>query len=78
MYESSAARLLRVEVKHRNLAPNRYSWQILSGDRPLPVEESTDQFRSWEDASQFGKKALKKALQTFLSANSTTRRGSDR
>ncbi len=71
MYGLPVARLLRVEVKHRDPAPNRYSWQIISGDRPLPVEESTDQFRSWEDASQFGKKALQK----FLSQNSIARRG---
>src|SRR6202042_1598311 len=58
MYGSSVARHLRVEVRHRNAAPNRYSWEIFSGDRTLPVEESTHQFRSWEDASQFGKKAL--------------------
>jgi hypothetical protein len=63
MYGSSVARRLRVEVKHRNSAPNRYSWEILSEDRILPVEESTDQFRTWEDASQFGKKALQKFQQ---------------
>jgi hypothetical protein len=72
MYGSSVARHLRVEVRHRNAAPNRYSWEIFSGDRTLPVEESTDQFRSWEDASQFGKKALQQ-----LSANPIARRGPD-
>jgi hypothetical protein len=72
MYESSVARHLRVEVKHRNPAPNRYSWEIFSGDRILPVEESRDRFRSWEDASQFGRKALQK-----LSANLIARRGPD-
>jgi hypothetical protein len=63
MYGSSVGRRLRVEVKHRNSAPNRYSWEIFSEDRILPVEESTDQFRSWEDASRFGKKALQKLQQ---------------
>jgi hypothetical protein len=62
MHESPIARDLRVEVKHRNPAPNRYSWEIVSGDRILPVEESTDRFRSWEDASQFGKKVLNKIV----------------
>ncbi len=28
----------------------------------LPVEESTDQFRSWEEASQAGKKALEEII----------------
>jgi hypothetical protein len=27
-----------------------------------PVEESTDQFRSWEEASQAGKKALEEII----------------
>lgn len=72
MYESSVAGDLRVEVKHRNPAPNRYSWEIVSGARILPVEESTDRFRSWEEASQFGKKALQK-----LSANLIVRGSPD-
>jgi hypothetical protein len=58
MYSSSAAGDFRVEVKHRYPAPSRYSWEILSADRILPVKESADLFRSWEDASQAGKKAL--------------------
>jgi len=70
MYESSVAHRFRVEVKHRNPAPHRYSWQIFSRDRILPVEESADQFRSWEEASQFGRKALQN-----LSANLIARRG---
>jgi hypothetical protein len=28
----------------------------------LPVKESTDQFRSWEEASQAGKKALEEII----------------
>jgi hypothetical protein len=72
MYESSVAHRFRVEVKHRNLAPRRYFWQIFSRDRILPVEESADRFRSWEEASQFGKKALQS-----LSANLGARRGPD-
>ena len=71
MYESSVARHLRVEVRHRNPAPNRYSWEIVSGNSILPVERSADRFRSWEDASGFGKKALQK-----LSTNLIARRRS--
>jgi hypothetical protein len=64
MHASSFARHLRVEVKHRYPAPNRYSWEIFTDDRVLPVEESADRFRSWEDASQFGKKALQEFQQS--------------
>jgi len=49
-----------VEVKHRYSAPTRYTWEIFSDDKILSVEESRDRFGSWEDASQAGKKALKK------------------
>jgi hypothetical protein len=62
MYRSSAAGHLRVEVKHRHPAPKRYTWEIFSKHRVLPVEESRDQFGSWEEASQVGKTALKKLL----------------
>lgn len=62
MYSSSVANRLRVEVKHRRPAPNPYTWEIYSEDKVLPVEESRDQFSSWEEASQAGKKALKKSL----------------
>jgi hypothetical protein len=65
MYGSFMARPLRVEVKHRNPAPNRYSWEIFSGDRILPVEESAVRFRSWEDASQFGKEALQELAKSI-------------
>jgi hypothetical protein len=44
------------------VAPNRYTWEIFSEGKMLPLEESTEQFRSWEEASQTGKKALKKLL----------------
>jgi hypothetical protein len=60
MNRLSVASHLRVEVKHRCEAPKRYTWEIFSEGKMLPVEESTDQFRSWEEASQAGKKALKK------------------
>ena len=33
----------------------------------LPVEEATDQFRSWEEASQAGKKALEEIVSKILS-----------
>ena len=62
MYRSSVAGHLRVEIKHRCPAPNRYTWEIFCEHRALPVEESRDQFGSWEEASQVGKKALKKLL----------------
>jgi hypothetical protein len=60
MNRSSIAGHLRVEVKHRGVAPKRYTWEIFSEGKILPMEESADQFRSWEEASQAGKKALKK------------------
>jgi len=62
MNRTSVASHLRVEVKHRCAAPKRYTWEIFSEGKMLPVEESTDQFRSWEEASWAGKKALKKLL----------------
>ena len=62
MSQLSVASHLRMEVKHRRAAPKRYTWEILSEGKMLPVEESTDQFRSWEEASQAGKKALEKII----------------
>jgi hypothetical protein len=66
MYRSSVGDRLRVEVKHRRPAPNRYTWEIFREHDVLPVEESRDQFCSWEEASQVGRNALMK-----LSANLT-------
>jgi hypothetical protein len=60
MYRSSVAGQLRVEVKHRCPAPNRYTWEICSENKILPVDESCDRFASWEEASQVGKNALMK------------------
>jgi hypothetical protein len=60
MYTLSVASLLRVEVKHRCPAPKRYTWEIFHEDKMLSVEESRDQFGSWEEASQAGKAAMKK------------------
>jgi len=60
MYGSSVASRLRVEVKHRCPAPNRYTWEIFSDDKILSVEESRGQFGSWEEASQAGRKALQR------------------
>jgi len=62
MNRSTVASRFRVEVKHRCAAPKRYTWQIFSEGKTLPVDESPDQFRSWEEASQAGKRALKKLL----------------
>jgi len=60
VYRSSVADHLRVEVKHRCPAPNRYTWEIVREHEVLPLEESCDRFGSWEEASQAGKKVLKK------------------
>jgi hypothetical protein len=60
MYGSSVARHLRVEVKHRRSAPNPYTWEIFRDHEALPVEESYNRFGSWEEASQAGKKELRK------------------
>jgi hypothetical protein len=62
MYRSPVTGHLRVEVKHRYPAPKRYTWEIFSDHKVLSVEESRDQFGSWEEASQVGKKALKELL----------------
>jgi hypothetical protein len=62
MYGSSVADHLRVEVKHRHPAPNRYTWEIFREREALPVEESYSWFRSWEEASQAGKRELMKLL----------------
>jgi len=67
MNRASVASHLRVEVKHRCAAPKRYTWEIFSDGKMLPVEESTDQFRSWEEASQAGKKALEEIVSKILS-----------
>jgi hypothetical protein len=60
MHRSFAADYLRMEVKHLCPEPKRYTWQIFREHKALPVEESRDRFDSWEEASQVGKKALKK------------------
>jgi hypothetical protein len=64
MYRSSTAGQLRVAVKHRGPAPNRYTWEIFREHEILPVEEARDRFGSWEEASQLGKNALKKVSAT--------------
>jgi hypothetical protein len=50
---------LEVEVKHRRPAPKRYTWEIRREHEVLPVQESYEQFSSWEEASLDGNKALK-------------------
>jgi len=62
MNRSSVASHFRVEVKHRCAAPKRYTWEIFSEGKILPVEESTDRFRSWEEANQAGKRALQEIV----------------
>jgi hypothetical protein len=52
-----------VEVKHRRPSPKRYTWEIHRKGRCLSVEESRDQFGSWEEASQVGNEALRQFLQ---------------
>ena len=64
-HTTSIASQLHVEVKHRFPGPNRYSWELRRA-RGLPVQESTVQFRSWEEASQAGTLALKLLLQDPL------------
>jgi hypothetical protein len=49
---------LRVEVKHRGPPPMRYTWELCSDGKPLPVAESLDRFHSWEEASEAGRKAM--------------------
>jgi hypothetical protein len=51
MYRSSVAGHLRVEVKHRRPAQNRYTSEIFGEHEILPVEECRDRFNSWEEAS---------------------------
>ena len=50
-----------MEVKQRHAAPNRYTWEIHREHKALPVEEARDRLGSWEEASQAGKKMLKKS-----------------
>jgi len=69
MYRTSVAGHLRVEVKHRCPAPNRYTWEIFRDDKTLPVEESRDRFGSWEEASQVGKSALMRLSGTHAVAS---------
>lgn len=54
---------LRVEVKHRGIPPERYTWELHAEDVVLPVKESIVGFNSWDEASQAGKAALKKYIQ---------------
>jgi hypothetical protein len=60
MYGSFVARHLRVEVKHRCPAPSPYTWEIFREREALPVEESFNRYGSREEASQAGKKELRK------------------
>jgi hypothetical protein len=60
MYGSSVGGRFEVAVIHRRPAPLRYTWEIRREDQILPVEESLDQFSSWEEASLNGNKVLKK------------------
>jgi hypothetical protein len=61
MYSSSVGGRLRVAVKHRPPAPNRHTWEIHRECEALPAEEAPNQFGSWEEVSQVGKKMLKKS-----------------
>jgi Integrase core domain len=54
---------LRVEVKHRGVAPERYTWELHAEYVVLPVKESIGGFNSWDEASQAGQFALKKYIQ---------------
>ena len=74
MNRSSVASHFRVEVKHRCAAPKRYTWEIFSEGKTLPVGESTDQFRSWEEASQAGKRALEEIIRKSFAGSTLTLR----
>jgi hypothetical protein len=71
-YGLSDAGHLRVEVKHRCPAPNEYTWAIFRNREALPFEESFNRFGSWEEASQAGKKVLKKLLANEISIKHRT------
>jgi hypothetical protein len=60
MYGSSVGGRLELKVKHRRTAPKRYTWEIYREQEVLPVEESYEQFSSWEEASLNGHKVLNK------------------
>jgi len=60
MRGSSIESRLEVQVKHRRPAPNRYTWEIHREHDILTVKESSEQFSSWEEASQNGHKMLRK------------------
>jgi hypothetical protein len=60
VYRSSVTDHLRIEVKHRCSAPNRYTWEIVREHEVLPLEEACDRFGSWEETSQAGKKTLER------------------
>jgi hypothetical protein len=59
MYGLFVGGRLEVAVKHRRPMPNGYIWEIYREHEVLPVEESHEQFSSWEEASLDGHKALK-------------------
>lgn len=59
MYQPSITGRFRVEVKHRHLPSNRYSWETYSEDTILAVKESSEKFNSWETATQNGDDALR-------------------
>lgn len=78
MYKSFVWNRLRLEVKHRRPAPNRYTWEIFREHELLPVEESYDQFSSWEEASLVGNRALKKIVDDLNYRCNVTLRDVDR
>jgi hypothetical protein len=59
MYGLFVGGRLEVAVKHRRPMPSGYIWEIYREHQALPVEESYEQFSSWEAASLAGHKALK-------------------
>jgi hypothetical protein len=71
-YGLSYAGHLRVEVKHRCPTPNQFTWEIFRDREALPFEESFNRFGSWEEASQAGKKVLKKLLANEISIKQRT------
>ena len=60
MHGLSIACHLQFEVKHRYPAPKSIPGNIFREREALPVGDPYNWFRSWEEASQAGKKELKK------------------
>ena len=54
----------RSEVRHHDMRPPRYRWELYTEYEALPFKQSHDEYDSWDEASRAGKAALEKHLQT--------------